>query len=225
MTELFTPTPGRLSVDVWSDVVCPFCYMGDTLLEQALADFEHADKVDITYHSFQLMPELVSTAPLPIDEVLSKTKGISPAQARAMNEQVATRGRELGLDYRFDLAQTATTKPAHQLSHLAAESGKQHEVMQELFRAYFTEGKNVADTEVLLGIGEKSGMDPDQTREALAQERFLPAVEADLLYARQLGVSGVPFFVFGGKYALNGAQPVEAFAQALRTAWQETVTD
>ena len=217
-------TPDRLVVDVWSDVMCPFCYMGDTLLAQAVEQFPHASDVEVRYHSFLLMPELSEDeAPVNAADLLSAKHGLSHAQAVAMNEQVSGRAREIGLDYHLDRAQAVGTRTAHQLSHFAATAGKQHEMVQRLFRAYFTEGLNVADHQVLGDLAAEVGLDREAALTALADGEFADDVEADLRQAREYGITGVPFFVFAGKYAVSGAQPVEAFLQALDTSWTETV--
>lgn len=215
-------TADSLVVDVWSDVMCPFCYMGDALLAQALERFPRKADVEVRYHSFLLMPELSSDSPIDLEELLATKRGFPRDQAAAMNEQVAERGRQIGLDYRLDRALAVNTRTAHQLSHFAAAHGKQHEMIQRLFKAYFTDGLNVADHQVLGDLAAELGLDRDAALAALATGEFADAVEADLQQARQIGISGVPFFVFAGKYAISGAQPVEAFLQALETSWNET---
>lgn len=222
--EAFGQATDRLVVDVWSDVMCPFCYMGDTLLAQALEKFPHASGVDIRYHSFLLMPHLTDDdAPVTPTELLSAKHGLPREQAQAMNDQVTERARQIGLDYRLDQAQAVTTRTAHQLSHFAAAHGKQHELVQQLFKAYFTDGLNVADHQVLADLAAEVGLDREAALAALKSGEFADAVEADIQQARQYGIQGVPFFVFGGKYAVSGAQPVDAFLQALDTSWAETV--
>ncbi|MGI5188190.1 DsbA family oxidoreductase [Promicromonospora sp. CA-289599] len=222
--EAFGQATDRLVVDVWSDVMCPFCYMGDTLLAQALEKFPHASGVDIRYHSFLLMPHLTDDdAPVTPTELLSAKHGLPREQAQAMNDQVTERARQIGLDYRLDQAQAVATRTAHQLSHFAAAHGKQHELVQQLFKAYFTDGLNVADHQVLADLAAEVGLDRDAALAALESGEFADAVEADIQQAHQYGIQGVPFFVFGGKYAVSGAQPVDAFLQALDTSWAETV--
>jgi predicted DsbA family dithiol-disulfide isomerase len=222
--EAFGQAADRLVVDVWSDVMCPFCYMGDTLLEQALEKFPHASGVDVRYHSFLLMPQLTDDdAPVNPAELLSAKHGMPLEQAQALNDQVTERAKQIGLDYHFERAQAVSTRTAHQLSHFAAAQGKQHEMVQSLFKAYFTDGLNVADHQVLAGLAADVGLDRDAAISALASDEFADAVEADLEQARQYGITGVPFFVFAGKYAVSGAQPVEAFVQALTKSWDETV--
>jgi predicted DsbA family dithiol-disulfide isomerase len=222
--EAFGQAADRLVVDVWSDVMCPFCYMGDALLDQALEKFPHAAGVEVRYHSFLLMPQLSDgDAPVNAAELLSTHHGVPLEQARAMNAQVAERARQVGLDYHFERTQAVSTRTAHQLSHFAATQGKQHEMIQRLFKAYFTDGLNLADHEVLAGLATDVGLDRDAALAALASGDFADDVAADLEQARQYGIQGVPFFVFAGKYAISGAQPVEAFVQALDTSWNETV--
>ncbi|MFI9486914.1 DsbA family oxidoreductase [Promicromonospora sp. NPDC052451] len=215
---------GRLVVDVWSDVVCPFCYMGDALLDQALEKFPHASGVEVRYHSFLLMPEVRDgDAPVNPADHLAAKHGIPREQAVAMNEQVSARAAQVGLEYHLDRAQAVSTRTAHQLSHFAAAHGKQREMIRRLFQAYFTEGLVVSDHEVLADLAAEVGLDRAATLAALASGEYAEAVEADLRQARQYGINGVPFFVFAEKYAVSGAQPVEAFLQALETSWNETV--
>lgn len=221
--KAFGQPEGRLVVDVWSDVVCPFCYMGDALFAQAVDQFPHASDVELRYHSFLLMPELSSDVPADLTELLVAKRGLSREQAVAMYEQVTARGGEVGLEYRFDRALVVDTRTAHQLSHFAAAHGRQHELMQRLFRAYFTDGLNVADHQVLADLAAEAGLDRDAALAALAGGEYADSVEADLRQAREIGITGVPFFVFAGKYAVSGAQPVEAFRQALETSWSEII--
>jgi len=221
--DAFGRAAGRIVVDVWSDVMCPFCYLGDTLLEQALERFEHADAVDIRYHSFLLMPDLPVDTAINLDDLLVTQRGFSRAQAEAMNAQVAERGRQAGLDYRFDRAIATNMRRAHELSHFAKQSGRQHDMIRRLFKAYFTDGLNMGDRETLADLAAEIGLDRDAAAASLEAGEFADAVEADLQDARRLGISGVPFFVFNGTYAVSGAQPVEAFGQVLDKTWSETV--
>lgn len=214
---------GRIKVDIWSDIMCPFCYMGDALLEQALDTFEHRDAVDVEYHSFLLQPDLPVDTALKMDDFLATTKGFPREQATAMNAQVAARGKQVGLDYRFDLAIATNTRRAHELSHFAKREGRQHEMIQRLFRAYFTEGVSVGDRDTLANLATDIGLDRTAAAASLASGEFADAVEADIQDARRLGIQGVPFFVFNGKYAVSGAQPVETFTQVLTTVWNESV--
>ena len=213
----FDAPADRVVVDVWSDVVCPFCHLGDTLLTQAIERFGHP--VEVRYHSFQLMPELPQGPGRDVVEVLAETKGISREQAEAMNAQVAARAATVGLDLRFDGALVANTRDAHRLLHLARERGVQADVAARLFRAYFTDGRDIGAHGVLADLAVEAGLDRDEVLRFLATDDLAEAVDADIAWGRRLGISGVPFFVLDGKYAVSGAQPPELFDQALATAW------
>ena len=213
----FEQLPDRVVVDVWSDVVCPFCHLGDTLLSQAIERFDHP--VEVRYHSFQLMPELPVGPGRHVVDVLSETKGITREQAEAMNAQVAARAATVGLDLRFDTALVANTRDAHRLLHLAREHAVQGDVAARLFRAYFTEGRDIGAPGVLADLANDAGLDRDEVLRMLATDEHAHAVDADIAWARQLGITGVPFFVLDGRYAVSGAQPAELFDQALATAW------
>jgi predicted DsbA family dithiol-disulfide isomerase len=210
-----------ITVDVWSDVMCPFCWMGDRHLELALEEFSHRDDVKITYHSYQLMPDYPENSPLPSAEAVAKQKGMPVEQFKQMNDGVAQRGAEVGLDYNFDQALTVNSRRAHRLSHFAEQQGVQHELMQNLFKAYFTDGKNVEDREVLADLAAEVGLDRDEALANMDNEDLDHAVQADINQALQIGVQGVPFFVFNNKYAVSGAQPQQVFQQALETVWGE----
>ncbi|RBM19475.1 DsbA family protein [Streptomyces sp. PT12] len=220
--EAFGQTQDRLMVDVWSDVMCPFCYMGDTLLGQALESFPHKEHVEVRYHSFLLVPGLPDT-PVDIDEVMTGRRSTPGGQVNATFAKYADRFRRIGLEYQYERIQAVQTYTAHELSHFAASHGKQHEMLKRLFKAYFVDGLNVADHQVLADLATEVGLDRDSALAALASGGFTGAVDADLQRARDMGISGVPFFVFAGKYAVSGAQSVEAFGQALETSWNETV--
>lgn len=211
------PGGGAITVDVWSDVMCPFCYMGDTLLAQAIERFPHAADVTVRYHSFQLMPEL-SKEPVDLVDLLVEKRGFPRDQVATMHAGVTERARALGLDYRLDRAVTVNSRDAHRLSHFAATGGRQNEMVHRLFRAYFTDGLNIADHDALADMAAEIGLDRDESLAALKSGAFDDEVEADLRQARELGISGVPFFVLNDKYAVSGAQSVDAFLKALDTA-------
>jgi predicted DsbA family dithiol-disulfide isomerase len=219
--EPFPLTEGRLRVDIWSDIMCPWCYLGDAALDHALLDFPHADQVDIRYRSFLLRPDLPSDRPTDLYELISSGRGVSREEIDAGHAMLEERGRALGLDYRFDRAIAINSTSAHRLSHVALDAGVQRAMMQRLFLAYFTEGRNVADYDTLTELGVEVGLDGDQVRGALESGAHLGDVQDDLTLARELGIQGVPFFVFNGKYAVSGGQPVEVFRQTLDTVWGE----
>ncbi len=209
----------KLTIEIWSDIACPFCYMGDALLQQALATTPHEGEVEARYRSFQLMPELPPDTDMNATELLVRAKGMSRAQAAALNAQITERARALGLEYHLDEVRAVNTRAAHRLSHFALEEGKQHALMQRLFRAYFTEGANVAEPEALASFAAEVGLDRDRALEVVREGAYEREVVEDMALARELGIRGVPFFLFNRKYAVSGAQPLEVFLKALDAAW------
>ncbi|KAJ1683017.1 hypothetical protein LUZ63_021767 [Rhynchospora breviuscula] len=211
-----------MRIDVWSDVVCPWCFIGKRRLERALAWFEHADEVEVVYHSFLLDPDAPQEPVESVAESLGRKYGGGPEAGRRMVEQVSSVAAEEGLDFRLAEAQRASTVDAHRLLHLAlAEHGPavQRALKEELLAAYFLRAENPASTEVLLGAARAAGVDENRAREVLASDEHREAVFGDVDRAADLGASGVPFFVLDERYAVSGAQPVEVFAQALGQAW------
>jgi predicted DsbA family dithiol-disulfide isomerase len=210
-----------MKVEIWSDVVCPFCYIGKRKFEKALEGFVGKDKVEIEWKSFQLDPELDNKEGLSVHAYLGKRKGGTTADGKRMNDHVAAIAKEVGLEYNFDTAILNNTLPAHRLLHFAKEQGEQNALKERLFRAYYTEGKDIADTNTLVQLAAEVGLNAVEAKEVLEQNRFEKAVRADQHQAYRIGVQGVPFFVFNNKYAVSGAQPSEVFAQVLDKVWQE----
>ncbi|WP_295787686.1 DsbA family protein [uncultured Microbacterium sp.] len=213
-----------IKIDVWSDIACPWCYIGKRNLENGLAATagdDDAPVVEIEYHSFELSPDTPEDFHGGEVDYLSQHKGISPEQAREMLDRVTGVAAEAGLAYRFDILQHTNTVKAHELLHFAKENGRQLELAEILMSAYFLEGKHVGRDDDLIALAVEAGLDEDAAREALSSQRFRAAVRADQEQARQFGISGVPFFVIDGKYGVSGAQPVEAFTQIARQVWGE----
>jgi predicted DsbA family dithiol-disulfide isomerase len=208
-----------MRVDIWSDVVCPWCYIGKRRFEAALAGFEHRDEVELTWHSFQLDPSAPGTTEGDYRTPLARKFGRSDAQVAAMLEDMTQLAAQDGLDYRFDRAHHANTLDAHRLLHLAHEYGVQDEVKERLFQAVFTDGQTVSDHATLRAIGEAAGLDGDEIDAALSSDRFQAEVAADIDQARAYGISGVPFFVIDERYGVSGAQPAAMLRQALEQAW------
>jgi predicted DsbA family dithiol-disulfide isomerase len=203
-----------MRIEIWSDVVCPFCYIGHARLRTALATFAHREDVEVIYRSFELDPGQATTEPLAV--ALGERYG---ARAARMEEQVAAVARGERLAYRTDRL-TGPTVDAHRLLHLARERGRQDELLQALFKANFAEARNIFTVDVLLELAVRAGLDKAEARRVLSDPvAYLDAVRADEKEASRLGVSGVPFFLFDGRYAVSGAQSVEAFTGALRTEW------
>jgi predicted DsbA family dithiol-disulfide isomerase len=210
-----------MKVEIWSDIMCPFCYIGKRKFENALQQFAQKDQVEVVWHSYLLDPEMQHVPGKSVHEVLGEKKGWSPQQARQMNDQVTAMAREVGLAYNLDQAVPANTFSAHRLTHLAKKHGLQQEAEERLFSAYFIEGKNIQDTDTLVQLGLETGLPEAELRQVLASDAFAEAVRQDLYEARQIGVRGVPFFVLNQKYAVSGAQPSEVFLQALNQVWEE----
>lgn len=211
-------------IDIWSDVVCPWCYIGKRRLESALADFEHAADVEVVWHSYQLDPGAPSEPTDSVAAHLGRKYGGGEAAGATMIDRVEAVAAEEGLVYRLHQAQRANTVDAHRLLHLALEESgpeTQDRLKEALLAAYFTEARNVADHGVLREVAKGAGLDPARVDEVLASHAYAADVQADIDQAHAYGSGGVPFFVIDGKYGVSGAQPAEVFDQVLRRAWGE----
>ena len=213
-------TKNKLKIEIWSDVVCPFCYIGKRKFGAALADFKHASDVEIIWKSYQLSPEMKAVPGKNIHQYLSEHKRISLTEATAMNNQVADWAKNVGLQYNFDKAIPANTFRAHRFSHLARVQGVQNEAEEKLFSAYFTEGKNIEDVDTLAEIGAEIGIDAGLIKKTLESDEFADAVKNDIQEAYSLGLRGVPLFVFDRKYAVSGAQDSKVFLNTLEKAYE-----
>ncbi|MCM3367126.1 DsbA family oxidoreductase [Bacillus safensis] len=210
-----------MKVQIWSDIACPFCYIGKKQLETALEQFPEKDQVEIEFKSFELDPHAPVDVDHDVHDMLVKKYGMSRSQAMAMNEQVKQAGKEKGIDFQFDPLVLTNTFDAHRLAQYAGQMGKGDFVMGELFHAYFTDGKHVGDRQTLLDIAEKAGLDEKEVQQVLGSEAFADHVRKDEQEARQLGINAVPFFLINDKYSVAGAQPADTFLGALETAWKE----
>jgi predicted DsbA family dithiol-disulfide isomerase len=208
-----------VKVEIWSDVVCPWCYIGKRRFEAALRDFPHP--VEVVWKSFQLDPTATSSPAGDHVHHLARKYGRSLDQAQQMVDNVTAAAAQEGLSYRLDIARSGNTLDAHRLLHLARQAGVQDALKERLDRAYFTEGEPVDDDETLTRLAVEVGLDEQQVREVLASDRFADDVRADVAEARALGISGVPFFVIDRRYGVSGAQPPELLRSALEQAWQE----
>lgn len=210
-----------MRIDLWSDVVCPWCYVGKRRLEAALADFEHADEVEVVWHTFLLDPEASADATETLAAHLGRKYGGGEAAGRQMIERTEAVAAEEGLVFRLHQAQRANTVDAHRLLHLARAEGRQGTLEEALFAAYFTEGRNVADHDTLREIAVRAGLDPARVDDVLASDGFAEEVRADLAQAQRYGITGVPFFVVDERYGVAGAQPAEVLREVLERAWSE----
>ncbi|HWH26811.1 MAG TPA: DsbA family oxidoreductase [Pseudolysinimonas sp.] len=208
-----------IKVDIWSDVQCPWCYIGKRKFETAVANFGAADAsapaVEVEYHSFELAPDTpVDYDGTPAD-FLSQRKGMSLEQVGQMFDHVTGIAASVGLDYHFDAVHQTNTIKAHELLHYAKSLGLQLELKERLLRAYFTEGRHIGRIEDLADLAAEVGLDRDEVVRVLESEEFLPAVKADVAQARAYGINGVPFFVINGQYGVSGAQDPATFLEVL----------
>ena len=213
-----------LTVEIWSDVVCPWCYIGKRRFEAALERFGHADEVTVMWRSFELDPEAAHVSEGTATERLAAKYGMSLERAAQLHGEMTERAAAEGLEFRFDLARGGNTFDAHRLIHLAATYGHQAAAQERLMRAYFTEGEAISDPDTLIRLVAGVGVEVEEARDVLAGDRFASDVREDELLASQLGIQGVPFFVLDRRYGVSGAQPPEVLVQALERAWGEAVS-
>ncbi len=210
-----------MDVEIWSDIMCPFCYIGKRKFEHALNQFPHKDLVNVVWKSFQLNPDMQTEPGKNINQYLAEIKGWSLDEAKRMNDRVTAMAQEVGLSYDFDKAVVANSFDAHRLIQLAKQNGLGDEIEERLFRAYFTEGRDTSDHATLIELGSEIGLDATAIEQMLTSSQFAEAVHRDVYEAQQVGARGVPFFVLNRRYAVSGAQQPETFLGALTTAWSE----
>ncbi|UZR97856.1 DsbA family oxidoreductase [Chondrinema litorale] len=210
-----------MKVEIWSDVMCPWCYVGKRRFEKALAQFPQADQIEVEWKSFQLMPGLKTDASVNINEFLAREKGVSLDQAKQMNDQVSQVAASVGLNYQFDKVVPANTFNAHRFLHFAKTQGKQNEAKERLMHAFFIEGKNLDDKAVLLELGKELGLAEEALTKAINEESFANEVVSDIAEGQKLGLSGVPFFVFNRKYGVSGAQETGVFLRAIEESFAD----
>jgi predicted DsbA family dithiol-disulfide isomerase len=211
-----------MKVQIWSDVMCPFCYIGKRRFEEAMAAFDHHEKVEIEWKSFQLNPALKTNTDISVYESLANSKGWQLEYARQVSGQVTDMAAQVGLEFDFDRSVVANSFNAHRLSHLAKQHNLGNALEEELFKAYFTNGQNIDDIDTLVEIATRVGLPEKDVRETLTNnEAFAADVKQDIYEAETLGIRGVPFFVMDNKYAVSGAQATDVFLNTLNTAYQE----
>ncbi|MCT2406075.1 DsbA family oxidoreductase [Chryseobacterium antibioticum] len=213
-----------MKIQVWSDIMCPFCYIAKKNFEQALADSSFKDEVQVEWKSFQLDPSLKeNSGNISISEYMINRKGFSKTQLDQFLNQLKDMGKNAGVTFNYDTVIAADTFPAHKLLHLAKEDGKADAMEEALFEAHFVNGKNIADVEFLVSLAGQLGLDKEKARKVLSEDEYDYEVKQDIMEAQNLGITGVPYYIHDGKYAVSGAQPVELFAKALAQTYQERI--
>jgi predicted DsbA family dithiol-disulfide isomerase len=210
-----------MKIEIWSDVMCPFCYIGKRNFETALEQFSNKNGIEVEWKSFQLDPSLPEVQDSNYTDYLMVSKGLGRPQVEGMLNNVTQMAKGVGLEYDFDRAVMVNSFKAHRVLQLAKMRGLGDAAEERLFRAFFTEGRNIADDETLLELGKEAGLNETEIRSSLSDERYSDMVKQDIQEARAIGVTGVPFFVFNRKYAVSGAQPPQAFLQTLEKAYAE----
>lgn len=210
-----------MKIEVWSDYVCPFCYIGKRELENAIEKTGFQDQVDIELKSYQLSPDSPATSEESIYEVLAKKYGTTIEQVKAQTAGIIDRAATLGLNYQYENMKPANTFKAHRLAKYAESVGKGAEMSERLLQAYFIENQEIGLTDILVGLGVEIGLERQAVEDVLNDGSFADEVLSDVQEASQIGIRGVPFFVFNGKYAISGAQPGEVFENAVRQVAQE----
>ena len=211
-----------MEIEIWSDIACPWCYIGKRRFETALAEFEHRDDVRVTWRSFELDPAAPAEREGDRAERLAEKYGMTVEQAREMGREMTETAAAEGLDFRFDIQRSGTTFDGHRVIHLAGEHGLQDAMKERLLRAYFTEGELMSDHDTLIRLATEVGLDADETRAMLASDRFAAEVRDDERTATQFGISAVPTFVVDRAIGASGAHPPEAMLQLLHQGWERS---
>jgi predicted DsbA family dithiol-disulfide isomerase len=209
-----------VDVEIWSDIACPWCYIGKRRFESALSRFEHRDDVRVTWRSFELDPSAPHERPGDRATRLAEKYGVTVQEARQMEQQVVDAAAGEGLDFHFEIARSGATFDAHRVVHLAATHGLGDAMKERLLRAYFTEGELVGDHDTLVRLGVEVGLDEDEVRETLAGDRYADAVRNDERTAGEFRISAVPTFVVDRSIGASGAHPPEALLELLQKGWE-----
>lgn len=216
-----TMSNNKIKIEVWTDVMCPWCYIGKRRFEKALSQFGHKDKIEVEWKSFQLNPSMKTEPNKSINQYLAEIKGWSVEYAQQMHDHVTQLAKKEGLSYNFDKAVVANSFDAHRLLQFAKTKNKGEEMEERLFKAYFEEGKNVADHDTLTELGEEIGLNKEEIKTMWASGTFTDEVKKDLQEANEIGCTGVPFFVINRKYGISGAQEAGTFLKAMEKAFLE----
>ncbi|WP_124068893.1 DsbA family oxidoreductase [Filibacter tadaridae] len=210
-----------MKIEVWSDYVCPFCYIGKRRLEEALKETGIGEKAEIVFKAYELSSDSPMTSDETMQTVLAKKYGMGVEEAKQATDNIVVQAKSVGLEYDYDNVRPANTFNAHRLAKLAETEGVAGQMSERLLHAYFVDAERIGTDEVLLRIAEEAGVSLARAKEVLGSDEFSTDVKADIAEAAQIGVKGVPFFVINRKYAISGAQPTEAFADALKKVAEE----
>ncbi len=213
----------NMKVEIWSDIMCPFCYIGKRHFEEAMNSFENKDKIEVEWKSYQLDSDIPQdmVAAKTVYDYVAERKGMNLEESRQLHDHVVSMAKNAGLDYHFEKTIVANSLMAHRIIQKAKEFSLGDRAEEIFFKAYFTDGKNLADRDTLLALGEEIGLSRPQIDDALTNDVYSYAVHQDIQEGSRLGVRGVPFFVFDRKYGISGAQPIEAFKQTLQQSFDE----
>ncbi len=209
-----------MKVEIWSDFVCPFCYMGETKFEQALADFEHKDEVEIVFKSFQLPMGKTGVKGKDIHQTIADKYNITYEQAKANNDQIVNAAAKVGLNYRFDILKLNNTELAHEIAKYAESVGKGKDLVDRYFKAYFEEGIDIGDKEKLIELAAEIGINTTELKKQLDQDYLKAEIKKDEALAKKLGINSVPFFIINDRYTVSGAQDPKQFLKALNEAYK-----
>lgn len=215
----------KIKIEVWSDFVCPFCYIGKRRLETALDKFEYKDEVELVFKSYELDPLAKKKYDENIHQIIAKKYGITVEQAKKSNEQIVAQAKDLGLNYNFDDLIPTNTFDAHRLAYYAKSEGKMNELTERILKAYFVDSLNISDHNVLAGLAGEAGIDTQKALEVLKSDSYTSEVRKDEEDASRLKISGVPYFVINSKYSINGAQREELFLEVLEKVKNEELSD
>jgi predicted DsbA family dithiol-disulfide isomerase len=210
-----------VKVEIWSDIFCPFCYIGKRKFEVALEKFDKKEDIEIIYRSFELNPSAEKHNDKNIHELIANKYGITYEEAKLNNDNIVNQAKELGLEYNFDTLVPTNSFDAHRMIHFAKEYGKMEEMTETLFKAYFTDSKNVSDFNTLVEIAENVGLNKEEAINVLNSNKYSDLVRADEELAGRYGINAVPFFIFNEKFTVSGAQPIELFLRALNKVSEE----
>ncbi|WP_298841363.1 DsbA family oxidoreductase [Clostridium sp.] len=210
-----------MKIEIWSDFVCPFCYIGKRRLEIALEKYEYKGEVELVFKSFELDPAAKKKVDGNINEIIAKKYGIPVEQAKESNNQIATQAKAIGLNYNFDDLIPTNTFDAHRIAHYAKTQGKMNELSERILKAYFVDALNISDHKVLASLAYEVGINREKALSILKSNLYSNEVRKDEEAASKLGISGVPYFIINNEYTISGAQPSEMFLEALEKAREE----